>query len=54
MLARVQGGTGAGLQMDRRTVPKSGWTCTNGHANIRNAATCLAFGCRERRPRSNP
>jgi len=50
MLITVQNGTGAGRTMHRRTVPKHGWRCACGHANPRYAATCLAFGCRERRP----
>ena len=52
MLTTVQGGTGAGRTMHRRTVPKTTWRCGNGHENIRNATTCLAFGCREQRPRN--
>jgi len=50
MLTTVQGGTGAGRRMHRRTVPKNGWRCMCGHPNPRYAAKCLAFGCRERRP----
>ena len=52
MLARVAGGTGAGQRMHRNgTVPKAGWVCPHGHRNPGYAATCLAFGCRERRPK---
>lgn len=51
MLATVQGGTGAGRTMHRRTVPQAGWRCVNGHENAGYAVTCLAFGCREKRPK---
>jgi len=51
MLATVQGGTGAGRRMHRRTVPTDGWRCAHGHTNHGYAATCLTAGCRERRPK---
>lgn len=51
MLTHVKGGTGAGRRMHRRTVPKDGWRCTGGHENAGYVTTCLAFGCREKRPR---
>lgn len=53
MHATVAGGTGAGRRMHVRTTHKhvDGWACTCGHGNPSYAATCLAFGCRERRPK---
>jgi hypothetical protein len=50
MLTRIVGGTGAGRRMHRRSVPRTMWTCAHGHRNHGFAATCLAFGCREKRP----
>jgi hypothetical protein len=46
----VAGGTGAGSEMHRRTVPKEQWTCTNDHKNPGFAVKCLSSGCRDRRP----
>lgn len=51
MLTRVAGGTGAGARMHRRTVPRSGWQCANGHANPGYATRCLTGRCRETRPK---
>lgn len=51
MVARVQGGTGAGQRMHRSGQVLKPWTCVHGHPNARYAAVCLAHGCRERRPK---
>lgn len=51
MLAKVQGGTGAGCAMHRRkTIAKSAWTCSENHRNPWFATTCLTHRCRETRP----
>ena len=51
MLAKVQGGTGAGEKMHIPAQPKTPWYCTNGHWNPRFAVVCLTAHCRCRRPR---
>lgn len=49
MLARVQGGTGAGSKRPLREPATGTWLCVKAHLNPPYATRCLVSGCNARR-----
>lgn len=49
MLARVEGGTGAGKKRPLREPFRATWLCAKAHLNPPYASRCLTTGCNEKR-----